>query len=142
MNIHKPGSALLIIFFIINTMILVCWLVWRSTSLGVDLVIEKQQYEQQVQAFNALYCYAQLLVKNNYTAIIKNSLSKTIHFDHWPEKESRWSARVNIQPVQDRIESTCTLYNNNNLIASKTFVAFLQSDKEKSVLILKSYNET
>jgi len=98
MKKNMPGTALLIVFFVLTIITIWATNVWRETAYMLDLAHTKQQYEQQFRLTEGLLEYGKCAAHILYQRWSKDS-SKSAQtkctFDHWPPLQ------LNEQPDKD-----------------------------------------
>ncbi len=83
MMLYKDGSALLTMVLLTSICMIFCLLCWQLTITSHDLVIKKQEQDQQYQTSNALLVWALDLCKNNFEMIhyYKENYKKNLSFE-------------------------------------------------------------
>lgn len=123
------GSALLTVILLMTALSFFCMIVWRATSYGVDLVVQKICYEQERQALYGLQDYAAYFVMKNYDQLKELSADCQIIFDHWPLKTSRYQAVLRIVPDAISFKIECCIQKNN--MPLKTSIGLYAKDSNE-----------
>ncbi len=88
--INKPGSAFLILLFIMMSLLLYVGTVWRTTSYLVEISLQREKYEQRYLAAYALLQWSLALCKQEFDTIQQKTTTNplVIPIKKWPPIES------------------------------------------------------
>jgi len=145
MKNNSPGTALLIVFFVLTIITLWATNVWRETAYMLDLAHTKQQYEQQFRLTEGLLEYgkvaAQILYKR-WQADSSKITESRCSFDYWPPIERRantitdtknnntYSGKVNISRNDNELSIRVQLYKNKSVVCALRCNMIAQEDGE------------
>ncbi|MCX5922019.1 MAG: hypothetical protein NTX86_01695 [Candidatus Dependentiae bacterium] len=115
---NKKGSSLLMVLFVVSALTILITMVWRNTTLALDMALQRVAYEQQLRLAEGVLNYGVLYAKIHYDQLIESEEEEhVITLDRWPSKiAALYVTKVILKSASEPISIIAQLYKDNNLV--------------------------
>lgn len=83
-KVTARGSTLVMVLCVMTAITMVATVALRNSAYGLDLSLQRLQYEQQFRAVDGLMQYAIAATQENYDSLSRVEQPIVIPFDAWP----------------------------------------------------------